>query len=539
MLRKTRLKPSPPDVVLCVHGTFAGSDRDRGRRWWQRGSWFWSRLAEKLPRAAQLPDDATVLFRWSGGNSERDRQQAAALLLVRLQRLEAQGRPYHLIGHSHGGSVIWGAICLACARRTVLHHLRSWSTVGTPFLKKRSLGVYSYGSLFNIVLAALLIVPCFTGALQLTAMVADALAGRDRCIITAANGSPILTAAQWPALTMLRTAGVAVEPRDQEIQIGSFQSDGGQSVAAYLLTTAEGLTIVAFVGLFFYAALHILALLGSPLLESWRLRQEERLERHAMQLYGDRWLGVCCSQDEALAGLQATLGLSVPLVARLSPRERVFFTDRLHLLGKPYHWLLLGMYNHLVQPWLDRLVRMHVVKTLQGNNRPGAKVTSVDPWPVENLHGMQYPPLPKWLDQQLIDRADRQARDIAPALRRMLLEAPLARGLDAIAPSLTGAELIHTSYFDHDEVVDLLALHVAWAQADRDQIVRLAEHAPGVAAWFGQFKASVGVRFSAAPEPGKTWDLHHERSAGEELPKFYQEIQDLVRSETRSRDRAA
>jgi hypothetical protein len=48
--------------------------------------------------------------------------------------MEESGQRYHLVGHSHGGSVIWHALTLSAAQGKRLANLRSWCTVGTPFL---------------------------------------------------------------------------------------------------------------------------------------------------------------------------------------------------------------------------------------------------------------------------------------------------------------------------------------------------------------------------------------------------------------------
>jgi hypothetical protein len=77
------------------------------------------------------------MFHWSGKNSESDRRRAALSLLDLLYEQEATKRPYHLIGHSHGGSVIWLALQEATANGKPLDHLRSWPTLGTPFLNFR------------------------------------------------------------------------------------------------------------------------------------------------------------------------------------------------------------------------------------------------------------------------------------------------------------------------------------------------------------------------------------------------------------------
>lgn len=95
------------EVVILVHGTFAGdrNGSDTGSRWWQRGSDTWRWLEENLPPGAVLPREGQ-LFHWSGANTQSARLSAATDLLALLIDLEKQGRAYHLVGHSHGGSVI-------------------------------------------------------------------------------------------------------------------------------------------------------------------------------------------------------------------------------------------------------------------------------------------------------------------------------------------------------------------------------------------------------------------------------------------------
>ncbi|MGX7829842.1 hypothetical protein ACTG9Q_32675 [Actinokineospora sp. 24-640] len=136
-------------------------------------------MAENLPEGVALPGADVRLFHWSGMNSLTERLAASNRLLAVLFALEREGRGYHLIGHSHGGSVIWEALTTAHlmhenktvysavkpylrARRMIpertpvrrrrmtldglgsdyqrmapslpLTGLRSWTTVGTPFL---------------------------------------------------------------------------------------------------------------------------------------------------------------------------------------------------------------------------------------------------------------------------------------------------------------------------------------------------------------------------------------------------------------------
>jgi hypothetical protein len=99
--------------------------------------------------------------------------------------------------------------------------------------------------------------------------------------------------------------------------------------------------------------------------------------------------------------------------------------------------------------------------------------------------------LPSRVNERLLEEANRRARDIAPKLRDLLAEPSFVAGLERFGSAISGEEMIHTSYFDHPAILDLLALHVAWGQQDR----QLARHATGMQGelrnWFCSFKRSV------------------------------------------------
>ena len=99
-------KDRPEELAILVHGTFAGADADSGENWWQSGSKEVIALQQRLPENVRIASGNEV-FHWSGDNGERARSKAAAQLLEHLRPLEESGQSYHLVGHSHGGSVIW------------------------------------------------------------------------------------------------------------------------------------------------------------------------------------------------------------------------------------------------------------------------------------------------------------------------------------------------------------------------------------------------------------------------------------------------
>jgi pimeloyl-ACP methyl ester carboxylesterase len=127
----------PQPVVICVHGTFAAADNDAGSDWWQRDSKFRGWLQQALPE--HDVEGEACIFHWTGENLESDRNTATDDLLKLLKKFEDTKTPYHLIGHSHGGSVIWELLKHSMrAPRHQLASLRSWTTVGSPFLQHYS-----------------------------------------------------------------------------------------------------------------------------------------------------------------------------------------------------------------------------------------------------------------------------------------------------------------------------------------------------------------------------------------------------------------
>jgi triacylglycerol esterase/lipase EstA (alpha/beta hydrolase family) len=93
------------EYVILVHGTGATAQSAEGEAWWQTGGTLWTRLAE-----SQNDEIRAEAFIWSGKNSESERRAAARALALRAETLICEGHGVHLVGHSHGGSIIWHAI---------------------------------------------------------------------------------------------------------------------------------------------------------------------------------------------------------------------------------------------------------------------------------------------------------------------------------------------------------------------------------------------------------------------------------------------
>jgi len=247
-----------PDIVILIHGTGASEPDPVTPKWWQTESAYAKDLRDRLGPGFDVgTSELSAPFKWSGANSEKDRRRAGRKLATRLRKLERDGRSYHLVGHSHGGSVIWHALWQSNGR---LPGLKSWTSVGTPFLEFSPVWM-GITTLVTLVVVALL---TYGPALQLF----DVL--KERAIILR-DGSPL----------------------------GVFTT---VVLCVILLLLFLGLAVAAIRWL----VRHFL---------HWRQR---RKEKNAVEAFADRWLAVWHKEDEPIAGLNASLISPLEFVPRLA-----------------------------------------------------------------------------------------------------------------------------------------------------------------------------------------------------------------------------
>jgi hypothetical protein len=524
-----------PDAMLLIHGTFAHSDEDRftpgddpideaGRaRWWQDGSDFARDLDALLAGEARCwPADVCAvmpwahrslghrlemwtilgrrpfawfrprvritsrrLFAWSGMNSDAERRKAGRRLYQGLRRLEAMERPYHLIGHSHGGTVIWHALHLAARRGQELPGMRSWTTLGTPFP--------TYGPIRFRWLVGLL-------GLALIGLVAHQTLGGDFVELPRPLTWKTAWATVWALLWWESPANLY--PR-------------GLSVA-----TAGFLTIL--LGLAVWFALTT----ALWVFRSIEHRAERLASERAWRSFGGRWLGLFSEIDEAIAGTQNSVGLYVERVVRLpwpAPSRVVkflllvvatfvaLFVAVVHDVGRvglsQYSLaaaLLLGVIllvgfvnlasalamNWVVLPLAEWVTSLLLRMKFQGA-RAGTCLMLTSPEPFSRRSFPDEPtrgPLPKELAEPLHAMAREKVRGRMATVRaQFAADARSSRTPKALLREYFSGlkltnELVHSSYYDVAALRRAIAYHVrksARGTAPDD----LAGDLEGVVAW--------------------------------------------------------
>lgn len=481
----------PEAVAIMVHGTFAARDDDVGDCWWQSASNFAERFVSLLPSSVRVARIGEV-FHWSGANSERARSKAASKLIRHLHSLEERGHNYHLVGHSHGGSVIWNALQSSILLKRPLKGLQSWTTIGTPFLQHRGRGTLSINNLVSLIIGLVLLVPAAWAPQRLLITLRDIATNNPAGVVLepdeVAGYSKILRS---PVLSLIEGFGIAVDHRPDGVVVGSFDPNGNLSLGRYFLATPEGLFLLLLMLGLSYIFVHVAMLCISPAIEAYRIRLELRLKQRAFDVYGARWLGIASPDDEAINGLRATLSISVSFVSKMMPREVVFLSDIFALLSRPYYWLFAPIYNWFVHPAVDSQVRNIVLRAAQGNDRPTATLIDVTPTPLVETAETVPPFLPALLNVKLLSFANRHAHELVPQLRGLIAQNSFASGLEAFGESLSGRELVHTSYFEHAEILKLIAANMCCDASEAERASMLKSMPPWLRRWFMAFKDGV------------------------------------------------
>jgi len=401
-----------PIVVLLIHGTGASSENAEGSAWWQRKSDFYDSFQRELGGSCQVNPDfrPNRIWHWSGSNSEFARRIAGQNLADIIAGYEKEQTPYSLIGHSHGGSVIWHALVEVRNRQIKLQHLHSWATLGTPFLQ------------FEI----------------------------DRL-----QWLKVLTA--LIAMAALVATGIVLVPLYRALWTDVFYER--ETIPLYVTPAiAAALALICF-----------LAIRGGITFVSAAVRQRARrtLEQRVWDEVGPCYLGLSSPDDEAINGLANTLGFRGAII----PRVKGFWSGK-YWPGKILTRLAthLPLIRTVLKPLLsydqlavgDEFIWTQLARRAQGADLPALRLKSVSRLPVDFPSARL---LPEQTVVELRATADRGAGEVLSRFRQTLGIAACS-GLDVFGLQRASSEafnwgaLVHTVYFGNPDVLQFLVEHI-------------------------------------------------------------------------------
>lgn len=439
--------PDNREIVLLVHGTFAYHENDDadgdGTRWWQWNSKFAKQLQhclgpDYLVSAASDPDPDNEhahkrIFHWSGLNSEASRRDAGRLLDLELQKLEANNRKYHLVGHSHGGSVVWEALCIAAGRlgSEPRRGLKTWTTVGTPYLYfvpdltslwslvtlAGALGIlyWQYRWFINFwkELRSDISAPWWWKAIAvqipyavLFILLALFLHLLFRIFVLQEAQDDTRDKSDAPRIELgrLGMAVIALLIPTLIIAAAVWSLDVGNKLYP-LIWTAFTLPVLG-VSLYLWIAGLTIVISASNLIvllvQVFRSSDRKHSAEDAWEKFANKnYCLTSLDHDEALAGLRAIVhGIKGPLLPRMvAPGDGTYSRDTGRLTAPEQRgdswsnyllmslnilrdWLLRPIYNEIFAKLIDDFVLRRLTRTAQGTDIPGLRLGRVDCFPV-------------------------------------------------------------------------------------------------------------------------------------------------------------
>ncbi len=516
-------KKSTAIAIVTVHGTGDKAPKednnqpaDDGDKWFQRGSVFATWLQTKL--AARGIESEIVPHHWSAGNKASEREAGARKLAKTIRRHAKSHAGVHVVGHSHGGNVASdAATILGWDMTRKSPGIDSLTTVGTPFLQtnvSRSQRLGSWAFLALVAVSLALSVFCFlivedvlkARILPLEQNVVDvqekllAFEGEHGTGDTDAGSTRSLDAAAQRELNGLHyLLGVHVSERDKAI-----------AQAAIMGPTLRAISL---------ASILLLLFLAPPAFGG--LRRVERVSR--ARRGGTELLAITHPEDEAIAllkyaesieiepftrgtFLRASRGaavlwgvravLIVPLVGAglfiagavglNDPSNALPWQDEAYIggsvllavgvFGAPFVFGTAYATNRLiVGPFLEFVVRRPinsvVVNAIRGIalGRDGEhRVGNVSAR--AHSYGTKEYVLSGELAERIRKGAETSTLKLLVGYRAAIFGAGanVADGLGKLmADPTTWDGLIHTTYFDQEEVAELVADHIASAVVRR------------------------------------------------------------------------
>lgn len=397
--------------------------------WYRRGSDFVSWLTNE---GIATPSDT---LSWDGLNSETSRITAATELVDKILEFERHSERYYLIGHSHGGSVIWAALRMVETKKyrkkipnrdksePVLKHLQNWITVGTPFL-------YGKRTIYGEILAFIF---------QLAVLF-------------------------WVLYELI-----------------NINIDFVASVPAWLSVAS----IVMVVYCIFRLVVNI------PILKAGRTMNQRYFKKSTKE-YQRKWIGLYSKQDEAIAGLKHAIGLKEKFVKPIQHRDIPYLDSTAVKIRRYIFWTPTKIFNWFLAPLANIFVTKQIRQLALGDDEPLYKIRRVELSPMADEEFIPKS-LPDSIDESIINDANNALKEFVPTIRSALSRGVTFAGtakeniaFEIESQKLTWNELVHTSYFDNEGFRQLLKLILQGNNKNSDA-ADLSEFEK----WISEFQASL------------------------------------------------
>ncbi|MBI1650142.1 hypothetical protein [Hyphomicrobium sulfonivorans] len=476
-------------TIVTVHGTFSSGPVE-GQKWWQRGSCFSTRIAELVEGSNGKVQ--VEPFIWDGLNSEMARNAAGARLAARLHELDEQGEPFAVIGHSHGGSVLSAALLNASRMKQSMQHMQRWITVGTPFIEtRRQRFLFSRLSVLG-------------KAVYLTLLMFLVLG-----IMIAMGGSVDSAPEAWVMLVLVFLTPIAVfyavlryrESKrslrfnrrllgfaDKHFADRWFSLWHAKDEAVQCLKAVKRLDLTIFPRHFAVSSLNLLAVGFVPLLCLLALNSQTVMNAIAArvfssidalaaeQLYPSNGTNIFENAAVLFLGLliiPANLimpdvqfdGTPLPVQIGLVLFGIAVLIGTVYLLTLVFNAIARAV-SHGLSLMLNPVTLSQLKAATYGSDAREDFAIDAREWPIWLSRG--FPPLTPDIAAPLEQASDRAIGNAVPKFRNIIDSLTCAETAEAtsdvVADYLTWQELIHTSYFDQDSVVKLIAF--ALCQSD-------------------------------------------------------------------------
>lgn len=479
-------------TIVTVHGTFSSGPLE-GQKWWQLGSSF----ASRLPDLIEGGDGKLVIepFIWNGLNSESARRNAGEKLAVKLAEIEEAGEPYAVIGHSHGGSVLSAGLLNAARNGQPLKMMQRWITVGTPFIKtERQRFLFSrLGILGKAIYLTLLTFLLLGVLIAMGGSVADEPAAW------------VLLGATFVAPIALFYAGLRFQESRRSLvfnrkHIGFAEPNfanrwlslwHAKDEAVQCLKAVKRVDVSIFPRHFATSALNLLAIGIIPLACLVALNSQSIMNviagqvfsifdpSEAAELYPSGGANIFENAAVLFLGLLVIPAnmllpnlsfVDAPLPAQIG---LVVFGLAL-LLGAAYLLTLIfnclaKLMSHGLSAVLNPMTLAQLKAATYGSDTREDFAIDAGEWPVWLVRG--FPPLPAEIADSIEASSDRAIGTAIPKFRNVVESLIGADGSEAtsnlVADYLTWRELIHTSYFEDENFVKLVAFALCQSEAFR------------------------------------------------------------------------